>query len=60
MNQPINKNQAMNNNMNNMTSDYYHNNVKFTGRVVESPDEVITTLIYFAVLVMMALNAWPN
>jgi hypothetical protein len=46
--------------MNNMTYDYYHNNVKFTGRVVESPDEVITTLIYFAVLVMMALTARPN
>ena len=51
--------------MNNLTSDYYHNhnhynNVKFTGRAIDSPDEVITTLLYFAVLILMAINAWPN
>jgi hypothetical protein len=49
-------------NMNNMTSDYYYyyNNVKFTGRAIDSPGEVITTLLYFAVLILMAINAWPN
>lgn len=42
-----------------MTSDCYHNDVKFTGRTDESGD-VITVLLYFALLAMMALNAWPN
>ena len=47
--------------MNNMTSDYYfHNNVKFTGRAIESPDDVITTLIYLMLLVMMAMNVLPQ
>ena len=44
--------------MNNET--IYYNNVKFTGRAIDSPGEVITTLLYFAVLILMALNAWPN
>jgi hypothetical protein len=44
--------------MNNDT--IYHNDVKFTGRAIDSPDDVITTLLYFAVLIMMAMNAWPN
>jgi len=43
--------------MNNDT--IYYNNVKFTGRIDESGD-VITVLLYFALLIMMALNAWPN
>ena len=61
MNQPINKNQAMNNNMNNMTSEYYfHNNVKFAGSAVEQSGDVMTVLLYFALLIMMVLNAWPN
>ena len=44
--------------MNNDT--VYYNDVKFTGRAIESPDDVITTLIYFALLVMMAMNVWPQ
>ena len=55
-NQPIN--QSIKTNMNNDT--IYYNNVKFTGRAIDSPGEVITTLLYFAVLILMALNAWPN
>lgn len=44
----------------NMTNDtIYYNNVKFTGRIDESGD-VITVLLYFALLIMMALNALPN
>jgi hypothetical protein len=43
--------------MNNVT---YHNNVKFTGSAFESPDDVMTTLIYLMLLVMMAMNALPN
>jgi hypothetical protein len=46
-------------NHNNMTSDYY-NNVKFTGSAVEQSGDVMTVLLYFALLLMMALNAWPN
>jgi hypothetical protein len=48
--------------MNNETSYHYdyHNNVKFTGRAIDSPDDVITTLMHFALLIMMAMNAWPN
>jgi hypothetical protein len=48
--------------MNNMTSDYFHNDVKFTGSAFESTDNAMTTLIYFAVWVMLAMNAlpWPN
>ena len=56
-NQPINKNQAMNNNM---TSDYYYNDVKFAGSAVEQSGDVMTVLLYFGLLGMMALNAWPN
>jgi len=44
----------------NLTSDYYYNNVKFTGSAFESPDNAMTTLIYFAVWAMLAMNAWPN
>jgi len=51
----------MNNNMNNMTSEYYfHNNVKFAGSAVEQSGDVMTVLLYFALLIMMVLNAWPN
>jgi hypothetical protein len=45
--------------MNNMTSDYY-NNVKFAGSAVEQSGDAMTVLLYFALLGMMALNAWPN
>jgi len=48
----------MNHNNDNHTS--YYNNVKFTGSAMESPSDVMTTLIYLLMLVMMALNAWPN
>ena len=46
----------------NLTSDYYYNNVKFTGSAFESTDNAMTTLIYFAVWAMLAMNAlpWPN
>ena len=48
-------------NHNNMTSDYYfHNNVKFTGSAVEQSGDVMTVLLYFALLIMMMMNAWPN
>ena len=47
------------NNHNNLTADYY-NNVKFTGSAVEQSGDVMTVLLYFALLIMMALNAWPN
>jgi len=64
MKQPKNqpKNQTKNQTMNNMTSDYFHNDVKFTGSAFESTDNAMTTLIYFAVWVMLAMNAlpWPN
>ena len=43
-----------------MTSDYYYNNVKFAGSAVEQSGDVMTVLLYFALLGMMALNAWPN
>ena len=62
INEPDHK-QAMNNimNHNNLTSDYYfHNNVKFTGSAVEQSGDVMTVLLYFALLLMMVLNAWPN
>lgn len=55
MNQTIKTNPS--HNMHNDT--IYYNNVKFTGRIDESGD-VITVLLYFALLIMMALNAWPN
>ena len=45
---------------NNMTSDYYYNNVKFAGSAVEQSGDVMTVLLYFGLLGMMALNAWPN
>ena len=45
---------------NNDTSYYYYNDVKFTGSAVEQSGDVMTVLLYFAVLIMMALNAWPN
>ncbi|NBO53680.1 MAG: hypothetical protein EBU84_03600 [Actinobacteria bacterium] len=42
------------NNMNNMTSDYYHyhyhNNVKFTGSAFESPSDAATILLQFVSL----------
>jgi hypothetical protein len=47
-------------NHNNMTSDYYYNDVKFAGSAVEQSGDVMTVLLYFAVLILMALNAWPN
>ena len=43
--------------MNNDT--IYYNNVKFAGSAVEQGD-VMTPLIYLLMLLMMALNAWPN
>jgi hypothetical protein len=46
--------------MNNMTSNYFHNDVKFTGSAFESPDNAMTMLMYFAVWAMLAMNAWPN
>ena len=61
MNQTKPTNMNHNNMNHNMTSDYYfHNNVKFTGSAIESPSDVMTTLIYLLMLIMMALNAWPN
>jgi hypothetical protein len=44
----------------NLSSDYFHNDVKFTGSAFESPDNAMTTLMYFAVWAMLAMNAWPN
>lgn len=44
--------------MNNST--IYSNNVKFTGSAVEESGDVMTVLLYFGLLGMMALNAWPN
>jgi hypothetical protein len=44
--------------MNNDT--IYYNNVKFAGSAVEQSGDVMTTLIYLLMLLMMALNAWPN
>jgi hypothetical protein len=38
------------NNMNNMTYDYYHNNVKFTGSAFESPGDAATILLQFVAL----------
>jgi hypothetical protein len=46
--------------MNNDTDTIYYNHVKFTGRVIDSPEDIMTVLLYFAILIMMALNAWPN
>lgn len=48
-------------NHSNMPSEYYfHNNVKFAGSAVEQSGDVMTVLLYFALLGMMAFNAWPN
>jgi hypothetical protein len=40
----------------------FHNDVKFTGSAFESTDNAMTMLMYFAVWVMLAMNAlpWPN
>jgi hypothetical protein len=53
--------QATTSHMNHPNDTYsFHNNVKFTGRAIESPDDVITTLLYLMLLVMMAMNVWPQ
>ena len=46
----------------NHTNDTYsfHNDVKFAGSAVEQSGDVMTVLLYFALLGMMALNAWPQ
>ena len=49
--QPTNK--PMNNND---TSYYYYNDVKFTGSAIESPSDVVTTLLYIALLIMLAMG----
>jgi len=41
----------------NLTSDYYYNNVKFTGSAFESADTGTATLLYLILLVMMGMNA---
>ena len=41
---------------NNDTSYYYYNDVKFTGSAIESPSDVVTTLLYIALLIMLAMG----
>ena len=61
MNQSINKNQTQSRPMNhNNDTSSFHNSVKFAGSAVEESGDVMTVLLYFGLLGMMALNAWPN
>jgi hypothetical protein len=40
---------------------YFNNNVKFTGSAFESPGEVMSILLYFAVILIAAFrNPDPN
>jgi hypothetical protein len=54
MNQP--KNQPKNQTMNNMTSDYFHNDVKFTGSAFESPNDAATILLQFVSLMAIVFG----
>jgi hypothetical protein len=57
-----NKNQTKNQTMYQTNLSSFHNDVKFTGSAFESTDNAMTMLMYFAVWVMLAMNAlpWPN
>jgi len=49
-------NQPKNQTMNNMTSDYFHNDVKFTGSAFESPNDAATILLQFVSLLAIVFG----